>query len=107
MEFHPEDRDLVNFARDRLGERKKERILAHCRECPECADRLLEATRVHAPPPAPLKLTRWNKIWLGALLVSLLLLVVMFFVLLRGIRPPEPQLPPMDGQEEVAPEARG
>jgi hypothetical protein len=68
---HPPDRDLANFARERLGEAKKQRILQHCRQCPDCAERLIELTREHAPDPGPMKLTRLNRISLWLLLLSL------------------------------------
>lgn len=106
MEFHPEDRDLVNFARDEIGARKKDRILAHCRECPECADRLLAATRDHAPPPPPFQLTRWNKIWLGALVLSLIALAITLVVLLRSVQPPDAMLPPQGEPTEIEPRPR-
>ena len=53
------------------------------------------------------QLTRWNKIWLGALVVSVLALVVTLVLLLRNLQPPEPMLPPMEGEtEELAPAPR-
>lgn len=91
LDRHPDDRDLVNFVRDEIGGRKKEKILEHCRRCQPCADRLIEATREHAPDPGPMRLTRWNKIWLGALVVALIVLVLTFVLLLRGL-----QTPPVD-----------
>jgi anti-sigma factor RsiW len=68
---HPPERDLLNYARDELGEAKKARIIQHCRQCPECADRLIELTREHAPDPGPLKLSRFQKISIVLLILSL------------------------------------
>ncbi len=107
MELHPNDQDMINFALDELRQRKKDRILAHCRECPDCADRLIAATREHAPDPGPMRLTRWNKIWLGALVVSILALVATLVILLRSMQPPEPMLPPTNGEaQEQVPQPR-
>jgi hypothetical protein len=106
---HPPEHDLVNFARDQLGEQKKARILQHCRQCHDCADRLIELTREHAPPAGPLKLTKWNKIWLWLLLFSLVAAtagVVWTFrqmarqpAMLPGLEAPmpEPEPPAEDG----------
>ena len=68
---HPPEQDLLNFARDELGEAKKERILKHCRQCTPCADRLIELTREHAPDPGPFRLTRFQKLSLLILALSL------------------------------------
>lgn len=69
---HPSARDLVNFARDELGGQKKSGILDHCRQCPECAEKLIEATRENAPPPGPIKLSRFNKLSIVFLIVALI-----------------------------------
>lgn len=104
MNGHPNERDLANFARDALGEVKKRRILAHCRECPPCADRLIEATREHAPPPGPIRLTRWNKISLAALAVALVALVATLVLLMRSLRAPELLEPsaPVEAPAEIS-----
>ena len=93
---HPQDRDIINFATDRLGEHKKGKILAHCRECPTCADRLIEATREHAPAPGPIKLSRWNKISLVALALALAILVVTLVMLVRSLEAPVPVSPDVE-----------
>lgn len=76
--IHPSDRDLINFAHENLGARKQNKILAHCRQCPQCADRLIDATRQHAPDPGPFKLSRWNKL-------SILFLILMLLATLGGM----------------------
>jgi len=68
---HPSERDLLNFARDELGEVRKDRIIQHCRQCPRCAERLIELTREHAPDPGPLRLSRFQKISILLLVLSL------------------------------------
>ncbi len=83
--IHMTEQDLVNFARDELGERKKARIIAHCKECPPCADRLIEAAREHAPDPGPIKLSRWNKISLIAMVVALIAIVLGMFWFVRQL----------------------
>ncbi len=42
---HPDPIDLTNLAQEKLGRKKTQRVLDHCRECPRCADQLLEAAR--------------------------------------------------------------
>ncbi len=82
---HLSESDLVNFGRDELGERKKARIIAHCKECPPCADRLIDAAREHAPDPGPIKLSRWNKISLVAMVVALIAIVLGMFWFFRQL----------------------
>lgn len=103
MERHPEQRELVNYARDALREQKKQRILEHCRGCPECAERLIEAVREHGPDPGPIRLTRWNKISLAALALALIVLVVTFVLLIRGLGRSTPPMPETDGDEQSSP----
>lgn len=99
---HLTERDLVNFARDELGEAKKRRMLEHGRACPACADKLIEAAREHAPPPGPLRLSRANKISLAALVVALVALIVAMFWFMRQVgQPSGPQLPGPNVPEEV------
>jgi len=82
---HVTDRDLVNYARDELGRYKKFRILEHCKECPECADRLIEAAREHGPEPEPFKLSKWNKISIAVMIVALLAVAFGMYWLLRSV----------------------
>jgi hypothetical protein len=82
---HLTEPDLVNFGRNALGERKQARIIEHCKECPECADRLIEATREYAPAPGPIKLSRWNKISLVAMVVALIATVLGMFWFFRQL----------------------
>lgn len=113
---HPDERDLINLAREELGSRKSERILAHCRNCPPCADRLLELVREHAPPPGPLRLSRWQKFSIVLFVVTLVLLVVLLVWWIRALPeqldagiPPTPESPPAEEAEaspSTGPEAR-
>ena len=68
---HPDSADLVNLARQRLGRKKTQRVLDHCRECPDCAEQLLEAVRDEPSDTQPLSLSVWNWISIGLLLVAL------------------------------------
>ena len=40
--WHPDSKDLANLAKEQLSLKETHRILDHCRECRECADKLLE-----------------------------------------------------------------
>lgn len=101
---HPTERDLLNFAREELGERRKQKILQHCKRCQECADRLLEAVREHAPPPGPIKLSWWNWASIVLFVVLLIALIGGFVWFLRSV-PEAPGLDPEIGapQGERAP----
>ena len=72
---HLEPSDFLNFAQEKLGKKKQERILEHCKECQECADRLLEAVREHGLDTKPVRLRWWNWVSIG-LIVTVLLLIV-------------------------------
>lgn len=80
---HPTERDLLNFARDALRQTKRQRILAHCRDCQPCADRLLDLVRQHAPPGERLRLTWFNWLSIVVLAATLLALVGGLIWLLR------------------------
>ncbi|NKB87270.1 MAG: hypothetical protein GKS06_03495 [Acidobacteria bacterium] len=82
---HPSERDLINYAREELGRYKKFRIIEHCKECPECADRLIEAAREHGPEPEPFKLSKWNKISIVVMLGALLAVAFGMWWLLRSV----------------------
>ena len=87
---HPHSNDLTNLAQERLGRKKTERILDHCKECPECADRLLEVVRSQPIERERLSLSKWNWISIVVLLASLIAVVLaMFWFLNRasGRRP--------------------
>ena len=73
---HLEPFDLLNFAQEKLGKKKQERILAHCKECQECADRLLEAVRDHGLDTKPVRLRWWNWVSIG-LIVTVLFLIAL------------------------------
>ncbi len=106
---HPDPKDLVNLAREQLGRKKTQRILDHCKKCPECADRLLEAVREQPIDPTPVKLSRWSWISLAVLVLTIIAIVVMVFWILRGARVGDsldPDLtPPVDVGEAVHTEA--
>jgi hypothetical protein len=82
---HLSDRDLINYARDELGRYKKFRIIEHCKECSECAERLIEAAREHGPEPEPFRLSKWNKISIVVMVVALLAVAFGMFWLLRSV----------------------
>lgn len=99
---HPPERDLLNFARDELGEAKKERIIRHCRQCPECAERLIELTREHAPDAGPFRLTRFQKISIVLLILSLVAAIGGLMWTLQQVAqqpglPAGPEMPLPDG----------
>ncbi len=52
---HPSTDDLLKLAKERLGRKRTERILAHCRNCQPCADRL--GALISAQPPEKTPLT--------------------------------------------------
>lgn len=101
---HIADGDLVNFARDQLGERKKDKILAHCKQCDWCAERLIDATREHAPDPAPFKLTRFQKISIAVMIIALIASVagMVWFFRQLGQQASPFDMPP--GYEQPIPE---
>jgi hypothetical protein len=76
MSDHPEPSDFLNFAREKLGKKKQDRIIAHCKECPDCADRLLEVVRAHGADAKPLRLRWWNWVSIGLILVVIAAIVV-------------------------------
>jgi len=82
---HPSDQDLVNYAHDELGRYKKYRIIEHCKECPECAERLIEAAREHGPEPEPFRLSKWNKISIVVMVVALLAVAFGMYWLLSSV----------------------
>ena len=43
--WHPDSKDLANLAKERLNQKEAQYILDHCKECRECADKLLETIR--------------------------------------------------------------
>lgn len=82
---HPSDQDLANYARDELGRYKKFRIIEHCKECPECAERLIDAAREHGPEPEPFRLSKWNKISIAVMIIALLGVAFGMYWLLRSV----------------------
>ena len=73
---HPDPSDLLNFAQEKLGKKKQDRIIEHCRECQDCADRLLEAVRDHGREAKPLRLRWWNWVSIGLIVAVIALIVV-------------------------------
>lgn len=114
---HPGDQDLANYARDELGRYKKFRIIEHCKECPECAERLIDAAREHGPEPEPFRLSKWNKISIAVMLIALLAVAFGMWWLLRSVgqstgrdlfETPAPQgKPAPEGLPEEAPQEGG
>jgi hypothetical protein len=73
---HPNPSDFLNFAQEKLGRKKRDRIIEHCKECQDCADRLLEAVRAHGVEAKPLRLRWWNWVSIGLILAVIALIVV-------------------------------
>ncbi len=73
---HLEPTDFLNFAQERLGKKKQERILEHCKECQDCADQLLEAVREHGLEAKPVRLRWWNWVSIGLIVTVLLLIII-------------------------------
>jgi hypothetical protein len=84
---HPDQTDLANLAREKLGRKKTERILEHCKECPDCAEQLLEAVREQPFATGSPTLSKWNWISIAVLIVALLAVVAALFWILRGVSP--------------------
>ncbi len=82
---HPDLQDLVNLAREQLGRKKTERILAHCKECPECADKLLAAVREQPIEAGRIKLTIWNWLSIIAMVLAIIAVIVAMWWLLGDI----------------------
>ena len=82
---HPSEQDLINYARDEVGRYKKFRILEHCKECPECADKLIAAARDHGPEPEPFRLSTWNKVSLVIMVLALLGVVFGLYWMVRQL----------------------
>ena len=82
---HLEPTDFLNFAQERLGKKKQERILEHCKECRDCADKLLEAVRDHGLEAKPVRLRWWN--WLSIGLIVAVILLIVIAALLGYFRP--------------------
>jgi hypothetical protein len=102
---HPEERDLINYARDELGRYKKFRIIEHCKECPQCADRLIEAARDHGPDPEPFRLSKWNKISIVVMAIALIAVAFGMWWLLRSVGQSTPGLyEPPAAEDAPAPE---
>ena len=73
---HPDPKDLANLARERLGRKKTQRIFDHCKECPECAELLLETVRSQPIAGERLTLSKWNWISIAILILSLVAVVL-------------------------------
>ena len=73
---HPDPKDLANLAQERLGRKKTQRIFDHCKECPECAELLLETVRSQPIAGERLALSKWNWISIAVLILSLIAVVV-------------------------------
>ena len=82
---HPAASDLANLAQEKLGRKKTQRILDHCRDCPECADLLLEAVRAQPLAGERPTLSKWNWISIGIFVVALVVVVVVMLWLLRSV----------------------
>jgi len=81
---HPDPKELSNLAQERLGKKKTRRILEHCKECPQCADFLLEAVRSQPLVGDRPRLSKWNWISIGVLIVTLLAVVAALWWILRS-----------------------
>jgi hypothetical protein len=81
---HPHPNDLANLAREKLGRKKTQRLLDHCKECPDCAEQLLEAVREQPLATGRPALSKWNWISIGVLIVALLAVVAALWWVLRS-----------------------
>ena len=81
---HLEPSDVRNFAEEKLGKKKQQRMLDHCKECPVCADQLLEAVRERGLEAKPIRLRWWN--WLSIGLIALVVLLIVFVALFGYFR---------------------
>jgi len=88
MTPHPSAADIANLASEKLGGKKTQRVLDHCKECPECADVLLAAVREQPVSDDGFRLSRWNWISIGVLLVTVILLAAMLVWFLRAASEP-------------------
>ena len=96
---HLDPTDLANFAQEKLSRKKTQRILDYCKQCPGCANQLMEAVREQTPA-TPLKLTKWNWISIGFLVVWLFGMVAAFWWLSRSTTQlPEVPAGPETGQQ--------
>jgi len=82
---HPTAADLANLAREELGRKKTQRILEHCKQCPACADALLDAVSNQPFERERLKLSKWNWISIGVLLVAIIGIFALLLWLLSGV----------------------
>lgn len=67
---HPSTDDLLKLAQECLGQKRTERILTHCRDCPPCADRLLATISAEPSPKNRPAVSIWLWISLGVLLLA-------------------------------------
>jgi hypothetical protein len=81
---HPDPADLDNLARERLGRKKTQRVLDHCKECPDCAERLLDAVRKQPLDTPRVALSMWNWISIGLLLLTLPAIVAVLWWISRN-----------------------
>ena len=81
---HPDPADLESLARERLGRKKTQRVLDHCKECPDCAERLLEAVREQPLDTHRVTLSMWNWISIGLLLLTLPAVVAVLWWISRN-----------------------
>lgn len=105
---HPTPQDLANLAAEKLGAKKTQRILDHCKECPACADALLEAVSNRPISHQRLKLSKWNWISIGVMIVAIVALFgVMLWLLLDASRQPPELDEPAGPIGEVVYDERG
>ena len=85
---HPSPTDLASFAQEKLGHKKTQRVLDHCKECPDCAEQLLEAVREQSLAARHPALSKLNWIFIGLLIVALLTVVAVFWWISRSASRP-------------------
>ena len=81
---HLDPTDLANFAEEKLGRKKTQRVLDHCKECPDCAEQLLEAVREQPLDTHRVTLSMWNWISIGLLLLTLPAIVAVLWWISRN-----------------------
>ena len=69
---HPDPADLLKLAQEKLGRKRTQRVLEHCKACNACADELLELVSAQPLPTGRPMLNKWNWISLAFLLAMVL-----------------------------------
>ncbi len=86
---HPHPADLLKLAQEKLGRKRTQRVLDHCKGCRACADELLELVSAQPLPAGRPVLNKWNWISLALLFVMVLgALAIFWWVARNAVSPP-------------------